>query len=159
MDQPITSTESTNFDNDFEKVDPPPGTDDISSSTEQDFFGTPAPAPPKPAAVSSEAAAASAPLLDFDPFAAAPVLPAKNPEPVAKPDSTSAVQDLKPSNAPAQSEPANKPPAATTGTLKFIHSNSVPILSCQRCYLLFSFLLSDIFFSVCDHGLAFNFMN
>ena len=116
MNHPVMGTESGNFDNDFEKVErDPPGADDVTSSTEADFFTT---APVPAAAASSEAAAASAPLLDFDTFAAS-TAPYKNPEPVAKPDSSSAAMGIKPSSPPMKPETVGKC-VSSTGNVEFI---------------------------------------
>lgn len=107
IDHPISSPEGSNFDNDFEKVEPPAGAidDSVSSSTGQDFF-TPAPAA-KPAPASSEAA--TAPLLSFDD----PPAPPKVAEPTPKPDSSTVAKESKPEVAPAPAEPPKKAAVST----------------------------------------------
>ena len=93
MDQPIPTSETT-FENDFEKVESVvPGTDDlVSSSTGQDIFSNPTPAPAAPAAT---AEAAVQPLLSFD-----DPIPEKRPEPTPAPDSSSAPKAAAPEPVP-----------------------------------------------------------
>ncbi len=108
MADPVSQTDSSNFENDFEKLDPlVPLTDDLVSSSSQqaeDLFSA-------SGLLSAESAPAK-PIINLDDL---DPLKAPTSEPAFQPDSSSPAKEPTPppAPAPAKAEPTKKPQVST----------------------------------------------